>query len=160
MKIVVVSDTHRNFRAFNNVVEQNLNADLFIHLGDGQNEFFDVAATHSDKKFLIVKGNCDFGDLDEELVANLETCRIYCNHGYNINIDVGVETLLEKAAYHNCEIALYGHTHVFKTALIDGIYVMNPGSLDNPRGKNPPTYGIIEISSAGEIVMNIVEYRP
>ena len=33
---------------------------------------------------------------------------------------------------------------------------MNPGSLSSPRNGNPPTYGIIELSSSGEITMNIV----
>ena len=39
MKIVVVSDSHKEFHKLNSVVENNLDADAFIHLGDGEHEF-------------------------------------------------------------------------------------------------------------------------
>ena len=38
MKIVVVSDSHKEFHKLNSVVENNLDADAFIHLGDGEHE--------------------------------------------------------------------------------------------------------------------------
>jgi predicted phosphodiesterase len=38
----------------------------------------------------------------------------------------------------------------------DGIYVMNPGSLESPRGKNPPTYGVIQLTDGNHIEMNII----
>ena len=38
MKILVVSDTHRNFAVLDDIVNENLDADLIIHLGDGENE--------------------------------------------------------------------------------------------------------------------------
>lgn len=38
MKIVVVSDSHKEFHKLNSVIENNLDADAFIHLGDGEHE--------------------------------------------------------------------------------------------------------------------------
>ena len=59
MKIIVVADTHKDFKIYNEIVEKNP-ADYYIHLGDGVNEFADVAKLHPDKAFVFVKGECDF----------------------------------------------------------------------------------------------------
>ena len=42
MKIIVISDTHGNMHRLKDVVEKNKDADLFLHLGDGAEEFFEV----------------------------------------------------------------------------------------------------------------------
>ena len=60
MKIIVVSDTHRNFAVLDEIVNKNLDADLFIHLGDGENEARDVQNLHLDKPMVYVGGNSDF----------------------------------------------------------------------------------------------------
>jgi predicted phosphodiesterase len=54
---------------------------------------------------------------------------------------------------------LFGHTHIYRTERIGSLYVMNPGSLDRPRGGNKPTYGTINIADDGGVSMNIVAYR-
>lgn len=46
MKILVVSDTHRNFAVLDDIVNENLDADLIIHLGDGENEARDIHNLH------------------------------------------------------------------------------------------------------------------
>ena len=42
MKILVVSDTHRNHAVLDSIVKNNLDSDLIIHLGDGENEARDI----------------------------------------------------------------------------------------------------------------------
>jgi len=64
--------------------------------------------------------------------------------------------LVNAAKQNGCRIALYGHTHLYRTEVVEGVFVMNPGSLDSPRGKNKPTFGIIELSEKGQIKMNIL----
>ncbi len=157
MKIIVVSDTHKNFNALNKVVNDNLDADLFIHLGDGENEARDVHNLHPDKAMIYVKGNCDYGMYQASQVVNVNGYKIFCCHGHMQNVHSGLETLLSAARANECRIALYGHTHLYRSEVIDGIFVMNPGSLDSPRNHNKPTYGVIEISSEGEVAMKIVE---
>ena len=44
MKIIAVADTHKDYQKLKNVVEKNPEADIFIHLGDGEHEFADVSA--------------------------------------------------------------------------------------------------------------------
>mgnify|MGYP003473296390 CR=1 FL=1 len=156
MKIIVVSDTHRNFAVLDEIVKHNLDADLFIHLGDGENEMRDVQNLHLDKAMVYVGGNCDFGIHKSVQVVTACGYKIFCCHGHAQNVHSGLDRLIADARLNDCKIALYGHTHLYRTEIIDGIFIMNPGSPDSPRNHNRPTYGVIEISSSGEIKMNII----
>ena len=156
MKILVVSDTHRNFAVLEETVQKNQDADLIIHLGDGDNEARDVRNLHPEKAMIYVGGNCDYGNHKLSQVVTACGYRIFCCHGHMQNVSMGLHNLIHEAKENDCKIALYGHTHVYRTDNINGIFVMNPGSLASPRNQNPPTYGVIELSSSGEIKMNII----
>lgn len=159
MKIIVVSDTHKNFAVLDEVVKKNLDADLFIHLGDGENEARDVHNLHPEKAMIYVGGNCDYGAHKQTHVVTACGYKIFCCHGHAQDVHNGLERLIADAKQNDCRIALYGHTHLYRTEAIDGIYVMNPGSLDSPRNHNKPTYGVIELSSSGEVKMNIIAVK-
>lgn len=158
MKIVVVSDTHKNFSRLKEIVENNSDAELFIHLGDGRYELADVSDLFPDKQFVYVRGNCDYGvfDAEEELVVPLGQYKAFVTHGHRYNVNTDLEPLVARARTRGCDIALYGHTHIYKTDVKDGVYIMNPGSVESPRGRNFPSYGVIEIDEAGKIIMNII----
>lgn len=157
MKIIVVSDTHRNFAVLNEVVNKNLDADLFIHLGDGENEARDVHNLHPEKPMVYVQGNCDYG-INHKAQQVISVCgyKIFCCHGHMQRVHDGLDLLVSDAKANECKIALFGHTHLYRTEITDGIFIMNPGSLDSPRNHNLPTYGEIDITSDGEIKMNII----
>lgn len=158
MKIIVIADTHKSFQKYNEVVETNP-ADYYIHLGDGVNEFADVAKSHPDKEFVFVKGECDFCTASSKQLLKVGKCRIFCAHGHEQDVTSGLDTIIAEAKAAECNILLYGHTHIYKTEKIDGIYVMNPGSLGTPRGKNAaPSFGILEINADGQVDMKIVAY--
>ncbi|MCL2077140.1 MAG: YfcE family phosphodiesterase [Oscillospiraceae bacterium] len=159
MKITVVGDSHKDFHGLKSIVEENLDADLFVHLGDGQYELIDVANLFPEKKFVFVKGNSDHGNIKEERVITAGGYKIFCAHGHTLDVHGGPDRILDMAIYHECKIALYAHTHLYKTDYISGVYVMNPGSISEPRGKNPPTYGIVEIADDKTIKMNIIEIQ-
>lgn len=156
MRIVVVSDTHRDTWNLERVVEAQKRADYFIHLGDGEDDLETVAAVHPDKSFLFVRGNCDFGSqspMENELIASGK--RILYTHGHQFYVKYGLSELISHARSNQADIVLYGHTHVANTSYEDGLYIMNPGSLGHPR-EGCPSYGVIDITPAG-IVLNIVE---
>ncbi len=159
MKILVVSDTHRNFAILNEVVNKNLDADLIIHLGDGENEARDVHNLHPEKPMIYVGGNCDYGSHKQWHVVNACGYKIFCCHGHNEDIHSGLGLLVSKAKAEDCKIALYGHSHLYRTEIVDDVFVMNPGSLDSPRNHNDPSYGVILLSSTGEIQMNIISVK-
>lgn len=156
MKIVVVSDTHRNFEVLEEIVSGNPDAELFIHLGDGENEARDVQNLHLDKTMVYVGGNSDYGMHKSIQIVTACGYKIFCCHGHIQRVNAGLDRLVSDARANGCKIALFGHTHIYRTENIDGIYVMNPGSPDCPRGHNKPTYGVIELDGEGGIKMNIV----
>ena len=156
MKILVVADTHKNFEVLDLCVKKNPDADMLIHLGDGEHEFNDIRSQHPEKAMIYVRGNCDFGNHNEVHVAKVNGYRIFCCHGHTLGVHDGLGDLVATAKKNKCNIALYGHTHLYKTEVIDGVFVMNPGSLDSPRNHNKPTFGVIDLDEDGKIKMNIL----
>lgn len=156
MKILVVADTHKNFEVLDLCVKKNPDADMIIHLGDGEHEFDDIRRMYPQKAMIYVGGNTDFGTHKQTHVATVGDYKIFCCHGHTMGVHEGLSMLVAAAKNSGCSVALYGHTHLYKTEVIDGVFVMNPGSLDTPRNRNKPTFGLIDISEDGKIKMNIV----
>ncbi len=157
MKILVVSDTHKNYKILYNVVRNNLDSKLIIHLGDGEIEAEDISREFPDIPLVYVGGNCDFKFHKEFEVVRAEGYSIFCCHGDRHRVKLGLELLISEAHRRGCQIALYGHTHVAFKDVIGGMCVMNPGSLDFPRGGVKPSYGVFEIERGKQIKMEIVE---
>lgn len=153
MRIIVLSDTHGSYSRLHTVVMNNHNADAFIHLGDGEEEYLTLLENFPRiaSKFHYVKGNCDWGSSAPafKVIDIAPGHRIFAAHGdrYAVKYDMG--TLLTTAKEYGCDIALYGHTHVRHCAYIDGIHVMNPGSAARPRDGQLPSYGFIDITPTG-----------
>lgn len=156
MKILVVSDTHKNYAALHAVVEKNPDADMLIHLGDGEHEFGDVNREFPQVPMVYVGGNCDFGTHKTTHIVHACGYKIFCCHGHTLGVHGGLDLLVSTAKQNDCKIALYGHTHLYRTEIVNGVFVMNPGSLDSPRNHNKPTFGVIQLDTSGEIKMNII----
>lgn len=156
MRVIVMSDSHRNFRNVLRVVDRHPDADLYIHLGDGEREFESVQDLYPERRYLWVAGNCDFAsDTASSDLVKLCGKNVLLTHGHTYYVK---QTLLElKSAARIChaDVVLYGHTHVAYTEYDNGLYVMNPGSLSVPRSGGA-SYGILDITSQG-IMTNIVE---
>ncbi len=158
MKIVVISDTHGNMHRLKDVVEQNKDADLFLHLGDGAEEFFEVKKLYPNLLMNIVRGNCDFGynDVPNYATFDADSHKIFASHGYIHNVKDGIDNYVEFARGRGADIILYGHTHERFTKNQDNLYIMNPGSLSCPRSFGP-SYGILNIGD--DVIMEIVDYE-
>lgn len=159
MKILVVADTHKNFEVLDLCVKNNPDADMIIHLGDGEHEFDDIQRMYPTKAMIYVGGNTDFGNHENTHIAKVGEYKIFCCHGHMHGVHEGLATLVTAAKNTGCNIALYGHTHLYRTEVVDNVYVMNPGSLDSPRNRNKPTFGLIEITDDKRIKMNIVAFE-
>lgn len=155
MKILVVSDTHKDFAVLKSIIDSNRDADMLIHLGDGEQEFASVRELYPMMPMVYVAGNCDLGNHERSHAATVGGCKIFCCHGHMYGVHNGLELLAETAKLNGCRIALYGHTHVFRTEEVAGVKIMNPGSPHSPRGGNKPTYGIIDLDGSGKIDMSI-----
>ena len=56
--------------------------------------------------------------------------------------------IIDEAKKKGADIVLFGHTHLQYTDYIDGLYVMNPGSV-GMFGQ----YGVIDITDKGDVML-------
>ncbi|MEG0176723.1 metallophosphoesterase [Anaerorhabdus sp.] len=140
MKIIVVSDNHGRIEPLKEVQLVHQDAAAFIHCGDSELPIDYLAG------FAAVRGNNDFyGDLPESKIIELGSHRILIAHGHRLMFLDNRELLINKAKSCNCDIVCFGHTHVFETRVVDGIYLVNPGSISRNRDGSIPSYAIINI---------------
>lgn len=147
LRVIVISDTHRDFNSLVKVVKRHRDADLFIHLGDGYDEFCRMGDMFPGLKKYFVRGNCDYSVPRDVQVAGFINCgmaRIFYTHGHVYGVKSGLQQLYTAGLEHNANVILYGHTHIARIDYVKGVYVMNPGSLGHP-GSRGRTYGIIDI---------------
>lgn len=136
MKIIIISDSHLGYNIED--VYYGLNPDMIFHAGDSQ-----LKANDKDLKHVnyIVRGNCDFERKfnDFELI-DVMPYRIFLTHGHLYNVNFGVENLVMEAKKYNCNLAIYGHSHVVHYEDYDNVHVINPGSVSRSRSDFPETF--------------------
>ncbi len=134
-KIIVISDTHGNTKGIEKLrplIEEN---DLTFHLGDGGADIRALASEYPEK-FFVCRGNCDFfSSYLEEGVEEIEWLRVLYCHGHKYDVKGGLTRLAYEAKKQGCQIALYGHTHMPMITELDGVTLINPGSLKRPVGE-------------------------
>ena len=158
MKILVVSDTHGRWGALYNVIQAHPDAKSVIHLGDGYADLERIRPSFPDRVMVGVAGNCDIlapSGVRSSCVINAEGIDIFFTHGHAYRVKTGEGMVEQAARARNARICLYGHTHTPVCEQRGDMYIMNPGSIGEPR-RGIPTCGIIEISG-GEISMRIEE---
>ncbi len=140
-KIVVVSDNHGRKQVLEQIRELHKDADYFIHCGDSEMMEFELAG------YAHVKGNSDYiQTLPDSLILTVGSHRIFVVHGHRHIIFGQFNALVSTAHTKACDIVCYGHTHIYRDDEIDGIRLLNPGSLRYNRDATPPSYMILEIA--------------
>lgn len=158
MRILIFSDSHNFDGNMKNALARNHNRfDLCIHLGDGCREFEAAGEGYSPITFVTVNGNGEdfFGSgRVNETVLDLDGYRIFITHGHRYNVKFGYDRLIYRAAEKECDIALFGHTHIPYNKYMPelgkrGLYLFNPGSISRPPLGQKPSYGVLEIVKEG-----------
>ena len=137
LRILLMSDSHgRNENvelAIAQVREEIGEFQMLIHLGDvgDAREIESLAGVPC----YIVRGNTDY---DAKLLnANVIEAgghRIFATHGHLYQVDMRLDLLRFAALENDCDIAMYGHTHVpYLEEDPDDITILNPGSISKPR---------------------------
>lgn len=149
MKVIVTSDSHGNIDVLKKIMEKEKNFDLFLDAGDSE---VDPKTLYP---IMSVRGNRDYLIENSFLVKELSNVRFYVTHGagYFFNVDY----LVKNAKTLGCAIAIFGHTHMPFLKIIDGVAVLNPGSVSLPRGGSKPSYAIITYSNLNDINIEIKE---
>lgn len=152
MRILVVSDTHGSDQNLRQAILAQPTAELVVHLGDGEAETDRAKLSFPEKMFLQVRGNCDWGSqLPLQGEYTIDGVKLFYTHGHLYSVKSGLYQAVCAARERGAQVLLYGHTHQPLTDYEDGLYIMNPGSLNGWK----PSYGTLDITPQG-IVTNIV----
>ncbi|MBQ8410688.1 MAG: metallophosphoesterase [Ruminiclostridium sp.] len=145
MKTVVISDSHGNYRNFKKILDTNSDADYIIHLGDGENDLYDLNIDDSAlaKKIIYVGGNCDMGMHKRTRIVEIDGIRIFLAHGDNYKIKTDKKVIAKAAEKEGCSAAFFGHSHIRYCETIGGIFLLNPGSCDMQDDGTRPSYAVV-----------------
>lgn len=160
LRILIMSDSHgRNGNvelAIAQVREEIGEFQMLIHLGDvgDARELESLAGVPC----YIVRGNTDY---DAKLLnANVIEAgghRIFATHGHLYQVDMRLDLLRFAALENDCDIAMYGHTHVpYLEEDPDDVTILNPGSISKPRqADHRYTYMVMEIDDEDEVTYEL-----
>lgn len=160
LRILIMSDSHgRNENvelAIAQVREEIGEFQMLIHLGDvgDAREIESLAGVPC----YIVRGNTDY---DAKLLnANVIEAgghRIFATHGHLYQVDMRLDLLRFAALENDCDIAMYGHTHVpYLEEDPDDVTILNPGSISKPRQSDHRyTYMVMEIDDEDEVTYEL-----
>lgn len=150
MRILVISDTHGSDALAKKVIADESTAgkiDMLIHAGDVE-EYNPEFLYRFSGAVEMVSGNCDSsGRFPMQAAFDVtKDHRVFLTHGHRFMVRTTRRILTEEARAHDCDIAVYGHTHVPFIGYEDGILVLNPGSLTFPhQADGRPTYILLTI---------------
>lgn len=148
MKILVISDTHGDIDKAKATIEKCKDIDLIIHLGDYLRDAEKLNSMFPDIPFEYIYGNSDFmiGDVQAEKLLEYEGKRIFITHGHRYSVKWDYERLCKKAEEMHADLLLFGHTHVPDLIEKNNCFLLNPGSISDPRNGSKESYAIIELS--------------
>ena len=110
------------------------------------------------EKILAVRGNCDtevdqmvleFPILADYALLHLDGVTVFATHGHIYNAE-------NPPALFEGEILLHGHTHIPTFEIVDGVYIVNPGSVSIPKENSEHSYMIFE---RGEFILKSLDGR-
>ncbi len=155
MRILIVSDTHRKHGNLEDVLEKEGPIDLFIHAGDVEEEYYIDAMVECPKH--VVAGNNDyFTYLPKEKEFCIGKYKVFLTHGHNYRLYMGTQYLEQAARQRGVDVVIYGHTHRPNIEHVEGLTIINPGSISEPRQSGrDATYIIAEVDSKGKISFDL-----
>lgn len=160
LRILIMSDSHgRNENvelAIAQVREEIGEFQMLIHLGDvgDAREIESLAGVPC----YIVRGNTDYdAKLLNANVIEASGHRIFATHGHLYQVDMRLDLLRFAALENDCDIAMYGHTHVpYLEEDPDDVTILNPGSITKPRqADHRYTYMVMEIDDEDEVTYEL-----
>ena len=156
MKILVISDSHKDNEKIQRVLDIEGRPDFLIHCGDVECDER-IIEQMAGCPCVIVSGNNDFFyELPREKMIELEGFRIFVTHGHYYFVSMGPERIINEALDRRADLVIFGHTHRPMLLNTEGITVLNPGSVAYPRqeGRNF-SYAVLELERGRQIACEI-----
>ena len=154
--IIAFADIHGNIFNLMKLIPLIERADLAIFAGDGYSSLEVLPSTVA-RKLVAVKGNCDmFCPLPSQAEAEVNGVKIFVTHGHNYDVKGGDFGAIASAAKKNgASVALFGHSHKFAQADVNGVMCINIGALGTSRTENGGKYVKIVIDGGAVNVYNL-----
>lgn len=143
-RILIFSDTHGDINLCVNAIN-TVPADMILHAGDYVRDAEDLVSIYPDKDIRYIKGNNDlWSKAPRYIIVEVDGIKILVVHGHeqHVKYEINYSTLAEFAKNKDCNIAVFGHTHIPFEGETDNIKLINPGSV-----RFGGTYAILEIEN-------------
>jgi putative phosphoesterase len=161
--ILVISDSHGNIPALVSALNwaQSIGAGTApfyaaIFLGDGTDDLDHASAEAGfTAPWYKVRGNGDMNfSIPDTLILEIPgnpARKLFLSHGNRHNVDGGGQAIAAAAKAAGAEAAFFGHTHVPYCSMINGIFVLNPGSIGRSRTNAGPTFAVLDCPANGPL---------
>ena len=140
MYFIVVSDNHGRQEVLRDIQNKHPKAKAFLHCGDSE-----LSPDQIDSYVSVMGNNDVYHDYPANLVVDIDGTRVFMIHGHRLSGFNKMAQLVNMAKKNDCQIACFGHTHVFDHKVIDGINIINPGSVWHSRDGSRPCYAIVTV---------------
>ncbi|MBO8155870.1 MAG: metallophosphoesterase [Bacillaceae bacterium] len=136
--VIIVSDSHGLKDELAMLKERHQGeADAFIHCGDSELDY----QSELMEGFRRVRGNCDFDtNYPNEVDFLLDNMKFYVTHGHLYRVKSTLIPLSYRAEEVGADIVCFGHSHYATVEQVGNTLLINPGSMDHPRGRIEKTY--------------------
>jgi len=145
-RIAIVSDSHgfiENIDLFKDRLGQ---VDALYHLGDHADDAIELSRILN-CGYVAVRGNCDaFSDAPLTYTVEWNGIRILLLHGNTVSGRLSLRYLAEQ---ERADVVLFGHSHVPSVETVDGVLMVNPGSLSRPRTQKGPSIAVLTLTKQG-----------
>ena len=147
--VYVFSDSHGKTDDMTRLAKAG-RPDMIIHAGDYAS---DARKVQQDTGILChaVKGNCDYFDNEETIrEVFLMGQKLIVTHGDKYAVKYSYDRLWYLAREQDAKAVIFGHTHEAFCEYVDGIWLVNPGSISLPRG-SMPSYAELVVGNFGVV---------
>lgn len=135
IRIILVSDNHGLREPLAWLQQQYHDYDAFLHCGDSELPASMMAG------FASVQGNNDaYGVYPLHRIIDLGKHHILLTHGHRDFFFGRYDMLAKLAKQNGCDLVCFGHTHVPFDDTIEGIRLLNPGSIWHNRDGSRSSY--------------------
>lgn len=150
--ITAFSDSHGARYNVSRLVGDCEVSDKVVFLGDGLGDLIELF--DFDNKIIKVAGNCDFTlSVSKKVVFEVDGVRFLAVHGDLFGVKSSLDRLIRFAKQNECNAVLFGHTHKAIIKEVDGITLINPGTLS--RYGDSETFAFITVKN-GQISAKII----
>lgn len=160
MKIGLVSDSHGSSGDLDLMLSrpEAKGIKLWLFAGDVAMDasYLDMV-TPEDVEIIKVAGNNDWPgtSLPDYETLDVAGHTILLTHGHLFGVNFGRAKLAQAAHDVGADIAVYGHTHVAECTEINGVTVLNPGSVARPRDAREGSFMVVDLIPAQKPVVNL-----